>query len=269
MTVLRVIVVGLMLAAGHAHAQNATRVEITFWESVRTSNDPAELQAYLDSYPDGVFVPLARMRLAALRPKPAAIAVPGMPQIGDTWAYLISVSDPKRGAVRRNVFVKVTSVSPTLIVETVSVEGGFTMPWRLARGGYLVAQGVSVLSPYLPQFEKLVPGGELGYIENTDPGCRGDFVCTAKGTVVGQEAVTVSAGRFAATKVIVQQSWRPAAGAKGGAKELARMHGSRTLTIWYAGELKRAVRYESRLVSGERTPLDANFDVELISYQLK
>lgn len=41
--------------------------EITFWESVRNSQNPAELQAYLDQYPNGVFAPLARARLQTLR----------------------------------------------------------------------------------------------------------------------------------------------------------------------------------------------------------
>ena len=47
------------------------------------------------------------------------------------------------------------------------------------------------------------------------------------------------------------------------------MNGARTLTIWYSNELKRAVKYESRLTSGERTPMEASFDLELMSYQLK
>ncbi|HUQ26821.1 MAG TPA: hypothetical protein VM140_14240, partial [Burkholderiales bacterium] len=87
MIALRFLVAGLMLAAAHALAQSATPVEISFWESVRNSSDPAELQAYLDSYPNGVFVPIARVRLAALRPQPAPLAAPGMPQVGDNWTY--------------------------------------------------------------------------------------------------------------------------------------------------------------------------------------
>jgi hypothetical protein len=167
------------------------------------------------------------------------------------------------------VNVKVTSVTPTLVVEMVSVEGGFTVPWRLARGGYLVAQGVSVFSPYLPQFEKALRAGELGYIESTEPGCRDQFFCTAKGAVAGEETVQVAAGKFTATTVVLQQSWRPAAGAKGGAKELARMHGSRTLTVWYASELRRAVKYHSRRTAGERLPLEADFDLELTAYEVR
>ena len=42
------------------------RAEITYWESVRDSKTPAELEAYLKAYPDGAFAPLARIRLKAL-----------------------------------------------------------------------------------------------------------------------------------------------------------------------------------------------------------
>jgi hypothetical protein len=41
------------------------------------------------------------------------------------------------------------------------------------------------------------------------------------------------------------------------------------MTIWYSSELKRAVKYESRLASGERTPVEATYDIELMAYQLK
>ncbi len=40
--------------------------EALFWDSVRNTSDAAELRAYLDKYPDGAFVPLARARLDAL-----------------------------------------------------------------------------------------------------------------------------------------------------------------------------------------------------------
>jgi len=43
------------------------RAEITYWESVRDSKTPAELEAYLKTYPDGAFAPLARIRLKALQ----------------------------------------------------------------------------------------------------------------------------------------------------------------------------------------------------------
>ena len=48
------------------------RAEITYWESVRDSKTPAELEAYLKTYPDGAFAPLARIRLKALEGGAAA-----------------------------------------------------------------------------------------------------------------------------------------------------------------------------------------------------
>ena len=210
------------------------------------------------------------LELASYRVAPGPVrvlAAPKPPQAGDNWTY--RVTDPKRAQGQRSVFVQVASVTPALIVEHVSVQGGFTQPWRHARGGYLIPQGASVFSPYLPQFEKITLGEALGYIESTDPGCRGQFVCQAKGRIVSEEVVDVAAGRFPAIKVVVEQTWRPAAGAIGDAKELERMNGARTLTVWYSNDLKRAVKYESRLTSGERMPMEANFDLELMSYQVK
>ena len=206
---------------------------------------------------------LASWRFA---PGPARVlAPPKPPQRDDNWTYRIV--DSQRA--QRSVFVKVSSVSPTLIVETVSVEGGFTRPWRHAKGGYLIAQGVSVFSPYLPHFERMVVGADLGYIENTDQGCRDQFVCSASGAIAGEETVQVAGRSFAAAKVVIQQTWRAAAGVKGDAAELEQMRGGRTLTIWYVPELKRAVKYESRRTSGVRAPLETDFDVELSAFQVK
>ena len=46
--------------------------ETVFWQSVMNSSNPAELEAYLTQFPNGVFRALAEARLAALRSPPAA-----------------------------------------------------------------------------------------------------------------------------------------------------------------------------------------------------
>jgi adenylate cyclase len=43
-----------------------TAVELTFWESVRDSDNPDMYEAYLEKYPDGEFAPLAKVRLEEL-----------------------------------------------------------------------------------------------------------------------------------------------------------------------------------------------------------
>ena len=54
--------------------------ETVFWESVRESANPAELEAYLARWPNGVYAPLARTRVATLR----SAAVVDPPRIADT-----------------------------------------------------------------------------------------------------------------------------------------------------------------------------------------
>jgi hypothetical protein len=65
---------GALLFAVPAFAQDAG--EITFWQSVKDSKNPAELQAYLQSYPHGTFAALARLRMKELGATPAAEAAP-------------------------------------------------------------------------------------------------------------------------------------------------------------------------------------------------
>jgi len=45
--------------------------EVVFWQSIVRSRDPADFEAYIQQFPQGVFTPLARLRLAALSQHPA------------------------------------------------------------------------------------------------------------------------------------------------------------------------------------------------------
>ena len=45
---------------------DASAVELAFWDTVKTSDNPAMLQAYLDKFPDGTFKALAEIRLDEL-----------------------------------------------------------------------------------------------------------------------------------------------------------------------------------------------------------
>lgn len=61
------------VAAAPAPPSNAA--ELAFWDSVKGSTDKAELQAYIDQFPNGTFVALAKARLASLS-RSAAPAAP-------------------------------------------------------------------------------------------------------------------------------------------------------------------------------------------------
>jgi len=51
-----------------------TAVEVAFWETVKDSTDRREIEAYLEQYPEGSFVELARSRLQGLDEKPRQAA---------------------------------------------------------------------------------------------------------------------------------------------------------------------------------------------------
>lgn len=46
-------------------------VEVTFWNSVKDSGDPALLRAYLERYPDGLFAVIASLMIERIEAKPA------------------------------------------------------------------------------------------------------------------------------------------------------------------------------------------------------
>ena len=54
------------LAAGRVAEVDAETVELLFWESIKNSNDPDELRAYLEKYPSGNFAGLAKARIRRL-----------------------------------------------------------------------------------------------------------------------------------------------------------------------------------------------------------
>jgi uncharacterized caspase-like protein len=57
--------------AALASTSGGTDVEVEFWRSVKESNKPEELNAYLSSYPNGQFKSLALARIAALENGPS------------------------------------------------------------------------------------------------------------------------------------------------------------------------------------------------------
>ena len=277
------VLLSLALAAGAQTSEvsaETLRVEMVFWESVRNSTDPADFRAYLEQYPNGRFAALARNRLAALEPKPVAPAPaapapapqasvpqspragPGALAVGDAWTYRLG--GPRSGSLRGIQEVRLASVAPDSIVEEIRSEQGSPLRAEHRRGNYLLAVGnLTVFSPYLiafgspPQF-----GMRFGGIDNLDSRtCNAGWTCSVSGWVAGRDRVVVPAGTFDAIKIEVYQSWSSPSQTNDRG-EMA----SRTLTVWYAPEVKRAVKFVSR-----GTPssfIETEFDLELLSYKL-
>ena len=59
-----------LFVAHPVQVAQADAAEVSFWESVEDTDDPAELQAYLVTYPSGHFASLAKLRLERLASPP-------------------------------------------------------------------------------------------------------------------------------------------------------------------------------------------------------
>ena len=87
------------LSSGVAADLSQDAIELEFWQSVQASGEADEYGAYLERYPDGIFAPLARDRLA----KPETLERPPAPPEGSAveLAFWDTVKDSDNPAMFR------------------------------------------------------------------------------------------------------------------------------------------------------------------------
>ncbi|MEK9967563.1 MAG: caspase family protein [Ferrovibrio sp.] len=114
------------LAAPAASASRDDTAEIAFWNSVKDSRDPRDFQAYIDSYPNGVFDRLARVRIAALTDAGKKATTP---------APVAQSRTPTAEAKKDSTVVAsltpapATTQLPAAFVDAGNVEGTFRQNW--------------------------------------------------------------------------------------------------------------------------------------------
>ena len=66
-------------------------VELEFWKSIKDSADPDMYQAYLESFPEGKFAPLAKLKIKKLGSTTTSVAKASIPKVdyGDYYALVI------------------------------------------------------------------------------------------------------------------------------------------------------------------------------------
>lgn len=119
--------------------------ELLFWETVKDSRDPADVQAYLDKYPRGEYVALARNRLKRLmsgtppdvaRLTPEASPVPGL----ETVEASLALERADRGLIQLGLAAQGFDPGP--------VDGMFGRSTRSAIGRWQASRG-EALTGYL------------------------------------------------------------------------------------------------------------------------
>jgi DICT domain-containing protein len=192
-----------------------------------------------------------------------------LPSIGDSWTY--RHVDGWKNTTVSTIDYKVTAVSPMEVRERVTGDG---QPQKeLAYGNGLMAIGVrygdvekTEFSPYLSGFMKLEKDQRFSDIEfKTDRSYGYGHPWMLKARVVGEETVTVPAGKFQAIKVEVT----------GTRDTEVRSNSSGMLanaiqhTLWYVPAIKRVVRQESNSSTASAQWRGDRDVYELVSYKLK
>jgi TIR domain len=198
----------------------------------------------------------AKTALAAL-----AVKNPEMlPSVGDTWTY--RYVDGFRHAEVARLTYRIEGISADGLKEvlTLSTRPDFSSETVVKRApGFPVRSGIQFappdLAPYLPAFFGLEEGLPLPTVRRT---ISSDATVDMRMRVVGNESVTVPAGRFDAVKVEAEGR---------GYTFFKYIPVHSIITIWYAPKVKRFVKYTALSYQQE---LPQELDTfELVDYKVK
>jgi serine/threonine-protein kinase len=176
-----------------------------------------------------------------------------LPAVGDRWVY--QARDADHPDKTYDFSVEAQAVTSSSVQEIVTTSQGLTREQTHQKGVariLKVAPGQVDFVPYLPVFETIQPGMRWPKIDY--PRCANSSYCTVTVEVAGKERVSIGARRFDTWKVVLTIRDR----GRWGSME------SGSLTYWYADEVKRMVKFQSRFNASWW--LDPNLDIELLSY---
>jgi hypothetical protein len=171
-----------------------------------------------------------------------AMPVSAPPAAGDMWTY--RMTEPRAGSSTYRV------VLDSRAAQSIEERGA---------ASYFVREGdLELFSPHLIAFDPQLSGLPTGTVDANVPSCE-RWMCMTKARVVGREILRLPAGEFDTVRVEVEQSWT--------ARSInAFPNGGRTLTVWYAPQARRAVKFSSRGTRGAH--FKTEFDLELEDYRL-
>jgi hypothetical protein len=192
---------------------------------------------------------------------PTAVAAPAagnslLPMIGDQWRYAYVDT---YGRNRREARIEVLGVSAEGILEDMSFGAAAHVTRVYGVDPIVSFAGFWEFSPYLlafgtpPDSWSSLPYS--GYARCSQAGA----VCRFHGKVAGTETITTRAGKFEATKIIIDLDGRHQDG-----RAINPLW--RQLTFWYSAAAKRVVRSTVRTFTG--AVAEDDYDLELVSFKV-
>lgn len=246
----------------YAQPVDPTAIDLSFWDSIKNSQQATDYELYLEQFPSGRFAKLAQARLrqyqiaapapATVPPPPAATGLPASqrtrPAVGQRWEY--EIVDLYRNAAIGQYEATVTGVRPDEIDETLSSNGQKIAERRLSsrstnsihvfRSPSAPEALISELNPFLGGSNEL-PVGKLYTGDFSFAGTQ----CSGSASVGERETIKVPAGSFSATPVRVDCSYK---GVGSSAVSAGATFGMRLLlTAWYAPEVDRVIRIDKEI----------------------
>jgi hypothetical protein len=229
---------------------DAASIELAFWESAERSNSAADYTAYLNRYPAGQFVDLARNRLKpaaagiqvakldpeGMRRREMPVAAPALPREGDFWRYRGSNQNGPDAPT-----YKVTRVTPDSIeISYVSnanehITLVLNANWNaISQKGIKGADDIRFV-PDASQFSfPLEVGKKWRGSFKGECGVLCSFEVDYEYEVRGWEKVTVPAGSFDAIRIEGRDNYRHAFG----------ITSIGTRSTWLAPEIKHPVKFD-------------------------
>ena len=242
-------------------------VELAFWDSVQRSHDAADYEAYLNKFPDGQFVDLAKNRLkqlatqlspAKIEPNLSRRETPvgtlSLPSEGDFWRYRGSNQTGPDSPTYRvtRVFadgyeVHYVSNKREQITVRLNADGN-----PLLQTGQAGSEDIKFV-PFAPNFQfPLLPGKKWRGTFRGECGTLCSFDVDSEYEVRGWEKVTVPAGSFDALRIDGRDNYRHLMGATS----------TGSGSMWLVPEIKRPVKFDYTY-AGKRL-----HEYELEAYQL-
>jgi len=151
-----------------APAPQPQSLDLAFWDAVKGSNSPTELQAYLESFPNGTFAPLAKARIAALSRAVAPAPPPAAPPVAAPVAAAPAAVQPPPVPAAAPPS-QMAALSPAPVATSTTFDGVYKANFNGLTGRYIVSS------------IKVEDGKLGGYVSGTMG--RGGITCTVEGAV--------------------------------------------------------------------------------------
>ena len=116
-------------------------LDMAFWENVKGAQRPAELEAYIQQFPKGMFIALAKVRVEDMRARPTPVIAAKAPSLADATPLAMQASPGEvlGNLVIRDEFSKKTETIEVRVKDKTALQTSFSSGDVLANDGQVLS----------------------------------------------------------------------------------------------------------------------------------